>query len=174
LRLINSPSSDSLAGKEVRLLDSNGQEVAIVPFSVAMTNAHSEGLDLVELAPDAKPPVVRVMDYGKFIYEKKKQQKDARKKQMNNNQVKELKFHVNIHDHDFETKLKHASEFVGKGYKLKITLQFRAREMAHPELGDVLMKRIIEALGETVIIEAKPKLMGRNMSMQLSPNSKKA
>ena len=174
MRLINSPGSDSLSGKEVRLLDSKGQEIAIVPFSVAVTNANSEGLDLVELAPDAKPPVVRIMDYGKFIYEKKKQQKDARKKQMNNNQVKELKFHVNIHDHDFQTKLKHAGEFIAKGYKLKITLQFRAREMAHPELGDALMERIIETLGETVTIEAKPKLMGRNMSMQLSPGSKKA
>ena len=142
-------------------------------FSVAVTNADSEGLDLVELAPDAKPPVVRIMDYGKFIYEKKKQQKDARKKQMNNNQVKELKFHVNIHDHDFQTKLKHASEFVAKGYKLKITLQFRAREMAHPELGDELMERITQELAELGAVDSKPKLLGRNMAMSISPITKK-
>jgi translation initiation factor IF-3 len=173
LRLINSPHNDSLVGKEVRLLNGQGQEVGIVSFSVAINHADAEGLDLVELAADAKPPVVRVMDYGKHIYEKKKRQKDARKKQMNNNQVKELKFHVNIHDHDFQTKLKHASEFIAKGYKLKITLQFRAREMAHPELGDELMARIIDDLGNTVTIEAKPKLLGRNMSMQLAPATKK-
>ena len=173
MRLINSPHNDSLVGKEVRLLNSQGQEVGIVAFSAAINHADAEGLDLVELAADAKPPVVRVMDYGKHIYEKKKRQKDARKKQMNNNQVKELKFHVNIHDHDFQTKLKHAGEFIAKGYKLKVTLQFRAREMAHTELGDELMARIIEELGDTITIEAKPKLMGRNMGMQLAPATKK-
>ncbi len=173
MRLINSPENDKLVGNQIRLLGSDGKEVGIVPFAQSIQVASSEGLDLVEIAPDAKPPVVKVMNYGKHIYEKKKQQKDARKKQLNNNQVKELKFHVNIHDHDFNTKLKRAHEFIGKGYRLKITLQFRAREMAHPELGDDLMARIIEELAETATVEAKPKLLGRNMSMQLAPTTKK-
>jgi translation initiation factor IF-3 len=113
------------------------------------------------------------MNYGKHIYEQKKRQKDARKKQLNHNQIKELKFHVNIHEHDLGTKLTHAREFLNKGYRLKITLQFRAREMAHPELGDVLMERITEELAELGSVDSKPKLLGRNMGMSISPITKK-
>ena len=129
-------------------------------------------MDLVEIAPQASPPVVKIMNYGKFIYEKTKREKLAKKKQ-HTNKAKEVKFHVNIDKHDYDYKCKHAKEFLQKGYKVKITLQFRGREMAHTELGMELMHKLVEELKEYSVIESEPKLMGRNIGMMLNPLVKK-
>ena len=149
-------------------MDFENVEVGIVLFEDAFRQAEDEGFDLVEIAASAVPPVVRIMNYGKFIYEQTKREKEQRKKQLGK-ELKELKFHVNIHDHDYQTKVKHALEFIEHGNKVKLTLQFRSREVTHPELGDALVKRVIEDLKAVALIETPAKLLGRNMSMVFAP-----
>ena len=143
-----------------------------MPIAEAFERADDEGVELVEIAPNAKPPVVRLLDYGKYVYEQKKKEKELKKKQ-HTNRPKEVKFHVNIDEHDYQTKRKHAVEFLQKGHKLKITLQFRGREMSHRELGVELIKRLIEELSEVGQLDTEPKLQGRNYSAMMSPLSKK-
>jgi translation initiation factor IF-3 len=126
----------------------------------------------VEIAAQASPPVVKLMNYGKFIYEKNKREKVAKKKQ-HTNKAKEVKFHVNIDKHDYDYKCTHAKEFLEKGYKVKITLQYRGREMAHKELGEQLMLKLKNDLQDYATIENEPKLQGRNMAMIIAPNNKK-
>ena len=126
----------------------------------------------MEIAAQAKPPVVKMMNYGKFIYEKNKREKMARKKQ-HTNKAKEVKFHVNIDKHDYDYKCNHAKQFLSKGYKVKITLQFRGREMAHKELGFELINKLKEDLKEHSVIEADAKMQSRNIGMVLAPISKK-
>ncbi|NQZ55910.1 MAG: translation initiation factor IF-3 [Lentisphaeraceae bacterium] len=165
------PHDEALKGKEVRFLLDDGQEVGIVTFDAALERAVEEGFDLVEIAGSAKPPVVKLMNYGKFIYEKNKREKLAKKKQQTN-KAKEVKFHVNVDTHDYDYKCNHAKEFLKKGYKVKITLQFRGREMAHRELGFALMNKIKAELADLCIIEAPPRLQGRNMTMIIATNAK--
>ncbi len=140
----------------------------MVAFTEARTKANEVGLDLVAVAPEAKPPVIRVMDFGKLRYEQKKKLKDQRKHQ-HANKVKEVKFRVSIDQHDYDYKVNHAIEFLSKGYKVKITLMFRGREMAHKDMGFVLIEKVTEALKEHGFAENKPKLMGRNISVNFAP-----
>ena len=170
-RIIQDPNDD-LKGQKVRLLKADGSEVGIVNFEDALSESDATGYDLVEIAAQAQPPVVKLMNYGKFIYEKNKREKLAKKKQ-HTNKAKEVKFHVNIDKHDFDYKCNHARQFLGKGYKVKLTIQYRGREMAHKELGHELMDKIKAELEEHSQIESPAKLQGRNMTMIVAPNSKK-
>jgi len=133
----------------------------------ALRRAKARGLDLIEIAPQANPPVCRILDYGKFRYEQSKHEKD--KRQNPSNKVKEVKFRVNIDQHDYETKLRRAEEFLDKGNKLKLVLQFRGRENAHKELGVDLMHRVKADLSSMGHVDMEPKLQGRAVSMTMSP-----
>ena len=126
----------------------------------------------MEIAAQAKPPVVKMMNYGKFIYEKNKREKLAKKKQ-HTNKAKEVKFHVNIDKHDYDYKCNHAKQFLAKGYKVKITLQFRGREMAHKELGFELIKKLKEELKDHSTIETDAKMQSRSIGMILAPIARK-
>ena len=136
----------------------------------AIREAEERGLDLVEVAPNGKPPVCRIMNYGKYRYEQQKREKEAKKKQKVF-QVKEVKLRPNIEDHDFYGKLKHAQRFLGDGNKVKVTIMFRGREMTHPELGRVVLDRVLKELGDTIVREKPPKLEGRNMTMVIGPKA---
>lgn len=138
----------------------------------AMEYAERLDLDLVEVAPDADPPVVRTLDYGKFKYQKEQAKKAARKKQVNIN-VREIKLRPKIGDHDFETKKGHVERFLKGGDKVKVTIMFRGREVQHPDLGERLLRRLSEDLDEFGKIESQPKLDGRNMIMVLAPKKEK-
>ncbi len=132
----------------------------------ALRKAQGLGLDLVEVAPNANPPVCRIVDFGKFRYELSKQEKD---KKNSSSKLKEIKFRVNIDEHDYTTKLRRAEEFLDKGNKVKVQLQFRGREMAHQELGDQLMQRVKGDLVTMAQVEMEPKHMGKSINMTLSP-----
>ena len=138
----------------------------------AMRLAAEQHLDLVEIAPTAKPPVCRIMDFGKYKYEQQKRERETRKKQRIIS-VKEVKLRPNIEDHDFDVKLKNALRFLEDGDKVKITIMFRGRELSHPELGRVLLDRMAECIRELAIIEREPKLEGKNMIMIVSPKANK-
>lgn len=134
----------------------------------ALSRAHDIGMDLVEIAPNAEPPVCRIMDYGKFRFEQAKKAQAARKKQKQI-QVKEVKFRPGTEEADYQVKLRNMRRFIEEGDKVKITLRFRGREMAHQELGMEMMKRLEQDLGETVVIEQRPRMEGRQMVMMVSP-----
>ena len=148
------------------IIGSTGQQLGILKTEEAVRRAKSYGLDLIEVAPTANPPVCRIADFGKFKYELTKKEKENRHSA---SKVKEIKFRVKIGAHDYETKLRHAEEFVEKGNKLKIVLQFRGRENAHKDLGMVMMKKIIKDLETMAHIDMPPKLVGRAIGMTLSP-----
>jgi translation initiation factor IF-3 len=148
------------------ILASTGEQLGVMKLSDAIRHAQGLGLDLVEVAPNAQPPVCRIVDYGKFKYETSKQEKE---KKHSGSKLKEIKFRVNIDDHDYETKLRHAEDFLDKGNKCRIQLQFRGREMAHQELGMQLMIRVKNDLASMAQVETDPKLMGRNVTMTLAP-----
>ena len=137
----------------------------------ALLMAEEQNLDLVEIAPNARPPVCRIMDFGKYRYEQQKREKEAKKKQKIVS-IKEVKFRPGIEDHDFETKLKGALKFVEEGSKVKATIMFRGREMSHPELGKEILDRVAEKLGGLVSIEREARMEGRNMFMILAPKQK--
>jgi translation initiation factor IF-3 len=152
----------------VRLVGSDGQQVGIVPIQDALQRARDSDLDLVEVAPQASPPVVRIMDYGKYKYDRGIRQKEARKKQARVD-VKEIKFRPKIDRHDYETKKGHVLRFLGHGARVKVTIMFRGREMAHTELGKRILDRLVEDLDGLAIVDQQPKLDGRNMVMVISP-----
>lgn len=135
-------------------------------LSDALRHAQSLGLDLVEVAPTANPPVCRIVDYGKFKYETAKHDKE---KKNSGSKLKEIKFRVNIDEHDYVTKLRHAEEFLDKGNKVRVQLQFRGREMAHQELGIALMNRVKNDLVTMANVEMEPKMMGKSVTMTLAP-----
>ena len=149
-----------------------GEENIILPFRDALAHAVEKGLDLVEISPNAKPPVCRVMDYGKYRFEQLKREKEARKNQRVI-QIKEVKFRPNIEEHDFETKVKNAERFLADGDKVKATVMFRGREITHPELGRVLMKRMAERVEEIAVQEKAPKVEGKNMTAIFAPKANK-
>jgi translation initiation factor IF-3 len=148
------------------VLASNGQQLGVLRIQDAIKKAQEYGLDLVEVAPMADPPVCRIVDFGKFKYEQNKHDKDRKTNAAA--KMKEIKFRVNINQHDYETKLRHAEEFLDKGNKVRVLLQFRGREMAHKELGEALMVRIKKDLVDMAIIEQEPKLQGRTMLMTMA------
>ncbi len=149
-----------------------GEENIILPFRDALAHAVEKGLDLVEISPNAKPPVCRVMDYGKYRFEQLKREKEARKNQRVI-QIKEVKFRPNIEEHDFETKVKNAERFLADGDKVKATVMFRGREITHPELGRVLLKRMAERVEEIAVQEKAPKVEGKNMTAIFAPKANK-
>ena len=153
---------------EVRLIDENGQQVGIMKTSEALRYAESRELDLVEVAPDAKPPVCRVLDYSKYKYEQIQKQKAARKHQQQIN-IREIKFRPKIAQHDYDTKKGHVERFLRARDKVKVTIMFRGREMAHPERGEMILNRLAEELEDLAVVEQRPQQDGRNMTMMLAP-----
>lgn len=156
---------------EVRLIDANGEQAGIVSLDEAISAAQAASLDLVEISPDAEPPVCKVMDYGKKLFETKKQVTAQRKKQKQT-QVKEMKFRPGTDVGDYEIKLRNVTRFLENGDKAKVTLRFRGREMAHQELGMQMLKRIEVDLEELGTVEQYPKMEGRQLTMVIAPRSK--
>lgn len=152
----------------VRLIDAEGEMIGVVGLRAALQSAQEAGLDLVEVSPTAEPPVCKILDYGKFKYENQKKKNEARKKQRVI-EVKEIKLRPNIDDHDYEVKMRSGHKFLEEGDKVKFTMRFRGREMAHQDLGMKVLDRIREELEEKVKIEQHPKLEGRQMVMVVAP-----
>ncbi len=142
--------------------------MGIVPVDEALRSAREKGLDLVEVAPTARPPVVKIMDYGKYRFEQAKAARAARRKQ-HNMQVKEVKYRPGISEHDFEFKTRHAREFLKDGNKVKLTMMFRGRQITHPEFGQDVLNRVYDSLQDVAKVEMDAKLEGRNMTMVLAP-----
>jgi translation initiation factor IF-3 len=149
----------------------DGSQIGVVATQEALRQARELDLDLVEVAPQAAPPVCRIMDYGKFKYERDIRQKEARKKQARV-ELKEIKFRPKIDPHDYATKKGHVERFLRAGSKVKVTIMFRGREMAHTDLGRRILDRLIADLDETTVVEMMPKQEGRNMIMVISPNKR--
>ncbi|WP_319936774.1 translation initiation factor IF-3 [Thermohalobaculum sediminis] len=152
---------------EIRLIDHEGNNVGLVSPSRAIEMAQEVGLDLVEISPNATPPVCKIMDFGKFKYEQQKKAAEARKKQKII-EIKEVKFRPNIDTHDYEVKMRSVQKFLGEGDKVKITLRFRGREMAHQEIGRDLLQKIAEDVTDIGKVESFPKLEGRQMTMVIA------
>ncbi|MFW5981565.1 MAG: translation initiation factor IF-3 [Halanaerobiaceae bacterium] len=160
--------NDRIRAREVRLISSEGEQIGVVPISQALRTAEEKELDLVEVAPQAKPPVCKIMDYGKYKYEQAKQAKKAKKNQ-NVMNVKEVQLGVKIEDHDFNVKLKMARRFLNDKDKVKVRIKFRGREMMHQQIGYALAERLIEGTKDIGKVESKPHMEGRNMFMFLAP-----
>lgn len=155
----------------MRLIDVNGDQVGVVPVEEAQAMARERGLDLVEVAPTARPPVCRIMDYGRYKYEQAKADREARRKQ-HVTQMKEIKMRPNIEEHDFEFKTRHIKRFLEDRNKVKVTIMFRGREMAHTENGREVLDDVIEEIGDLAVVEQAARLEGRNMFLILAPNMK--
>jgi translation initiation factor IF-3 len=153
----------------VRLIGAGGEQVGVVPLEEAKRIAEEAGLDLVEVAPDARPIVVRIMDFGKHRFEAAKKAREARKKESRVS-VKQIKLRPNIDDHDLETKLGHVKRFLGEGDKVRVTIMFRGRDLRRPENGRKVLDRVIEKLNDQAIVESAPgEIVNRDMSMTLAP-----
>ncbi|HEX6657019.1 MAG TPA: translation initiation factor IF-3 [Ilumatobacter sp.] len=163
--------NDRIRAREVRLIGPDGSQLGIKPVPEALRMARGLDLDLVEVAPMANPPVCRIMDYGKFRYEEAQKAKEARRKSIHVT-VKEVKFRPKIGRGDFDTKMRHLKEFLEDGHKVKVTLQFRGREVAHPELGRKILDDVIEAVGAAAKVENQARMEGRSMSLVLAPDKK--
>jgi translation initiation factor IF-3 len=153
---------------EVRLIDENGEQVGIVPTPQALERARDSDLDLVEVAPNSKPPVTRILDYSKYKYEQEQKAKAARKHQQQVN-VREIKLRPKIAQHDYETKRGHVERFLRNQDKVKVTIMFRGREQSHPERGRMLLDRLLQDVSEIGVMEQEPLQEGRNMTMLLAP-----
>lgn len=169
MRIINELLiNEQIRDKEVRLIGSDGEQIGIVPIKEAQKLANEKNLDLVKIAPQAKPPVCKIMDYGKYKFDAAKKEKEARKKQKTIS-VKEIRLSASIEKHDFQTKMKNAQKFIKDGDKVKISVVFRGREMMHTQKGSELLQQAISILDELVVVEQKPKLEGRNMVIVVAP-----
>lgn len=157
---------------KVRVISAEGEQLGVLPLFEAIKRAEEVGLDLVEIAPNVIPPVCKIIDYGKFRYDQTKREKESKKSQ-HQVKVKEVKLKPNIDQHDFDTKVRHAKEFVSKGNKVKATCTFRGREMVHPEIGEQVMRDFCDQLSELADVEAPAKRMGRVITVVLAPASKK-
>ncbi|GAA2522534.1 translation initiation factor IF-3 [Rarobacter incanus] len=165
--------NDRIRVPEVRLVGPGGEQVGVVRIEVALNLAQEADLDLVEVAPDARPPVVKLMDYGKFKYESDMKAREARRNQANT-QLKEIRFRLKIDDHDYETKKGHVVRFLSAGDKVKTMIMFRGREQSRPEMGVRLLQRLADDVAEFGTVESMPKQDGRNMVMVIAPTRKKA
>ena len=163
--------NERIRAREVRVIGPEGSQFGIKSLPDALALARELDLDLVEVAPLANPPVCRIMDYGKFRYEESQKAKESRKKATHIS-IKEVKFRPKIGQGDFDTKVRHIVDFLEDGHKVKVTLQFRGREMAHPELGAKILNQVAEQTAEIGKIEAHPRQDGRNMTMVLAPDKK--
>ena len=164
--------NEEIREKELRVIGSDGSQLGIMSSAQALKLAGESNLDLVMISPNAKPPVCKIMDYGKYRFEQARREKEKRKNQKVVD-IKEVRLSLNIDTHDFNTKLNQALKFIAKGDKVKVSVKFRGRELAHPELGMDIMKRFSEACEETAIVEKQPKLEGRNRLMFLAPKPTK-
>lgn len=163
--------NDRIRSREVRLIDADGSQRGVVSIQEALLTAQTAGMDLVEISPNAEPPVCRVMDFGKHLFQLKKKKADAKKKQ-HKVQIKELKYRPGIEEGDYKTKLKKLLEFIEAGDKVKVTIRYRGREMAHHELGADILKRIEIDTAEMALVEQMPKFEGRQVVMILAPKKK--
>ncbi|MBO9578139.1 MAG: translation initiation factor IF-3 [Microbacteriaceae bacterium] len=166
-------TNDRIRVPEVRLVGAAGEQVGVVPIEVALRLAREAELDLVEVAPNSKPPVVKIMDFGKFKYEEARKAKEARRNQANT-VLKEVRFRLKIDTHDYETKRKHAIEFLQQGDKVKAMILFRGREQSRPDAGVRLLGRFAEEVAEYGSVESSPQIDGRNMVMIIGPLKNKA
>ena len=155
----------------MRVIDDEGKQVGILPPYEALRMAREKGLDLVEISPTAQPPVVRIMDFGKFLYQKEKQEREAKKHQKVIT-VKEVKFRINVDEHDYQTKKNHALRFLEDGDKVKATIFFRGREMTRQSLGRQILERLITDLGDKAIVEFRPRQEGNTLHAILAPSKK--
>lgn len=161
-------TNDEIRVREVQLIDHEGQNRGIVPTQEALDLAVEAGMDLVEIQPNAEPPVCKILDYGRFKYQSQKKASETRKKQKTV-EIKEIKMRPNIDDHDYDTKMKKIFEFIGEGDKVKVTLRFRGRELSHGQLGMLLLQRVQADTVEIAKVEAHPRMEGRQMLMVIAP-----
>ncbi len=164
--------NEEIRDKEVRVIDSEGNQLGVMPVEEALKLAEERNTDLVKIAPQAKPPVCKIMDYGKYRFEQSKREKEAKKNQRVI-EIKEVRLSLNIDTHDFETKVGHAVKFLKSGNRVKVSIRFRGREMAHPENGLVTMNKFADACSEFGTVEKPAKLEGRSMLMFLAAKSSK-
>lgn len=164
--------NEKIRAREVRLIDSNGDQLGVKTRQEALEIAQTRDLDLVLVAPGAKPPVCRIMNYGKYRYEQQKKEQEARRKQKTI-QVKEVRFTPGIGDHDFNTKLRNARKFLNNGDKVKASVRFRGRAITHKDLGREVLDRLAEELKDVSVVESRAKMEGRNMFMMLAPETEK-
>lgn len=164
--------NEEICDREVRVIDSDGTQLGIMPIAEAMRLADEKNTDLVKIAPQAKPPVCKIMDYGKYRFEQAKREKEAKKNQRVI-EIKEVRLSLNIDTHDFETKANQAIKFLKSGNRVKVSIRFRGREMAHPENGLVTMSKFAEAVSEYGTVEKPAKLEGRSMLMFIAAKSSK-
>ncbi|MDO9453108.1 MAG: translation initiation factor IF-3 [Stagnimonas sp.] len=164
--------NDEINVPQVRVIGADGEQIGIMVTRDAIARAFAEGLELVEISPNAQPPVCKIMDYGKFLYQKDKQQQAARKKQKQI-QIKEMKFRPGTEDGDYNTKMRQIKEFLEEGDKVKINLRYKGREMAHQEIGMQMIEKIKTDLVEIAVVEQHPRMEGRQAVMVLSPKKTK-
>ena len=164
--------NEQIRDKEIRVIDADGSQLGIMPAKRAMELAEQKNLDLVKIAPQATPPVCKIIDYGKYRFEQSKREKEQRKNQRVV-EVKEVRLSLNIDTHDFDTKKNHAARFIAEGNKVKVSIRFRGREMGPPELGMETMRRFAQAMEDLANVERQPKLEGRTMLMFLAPKPTK-
>jgi len=164
--------NEAIRDKEVRVISDSGEQLGIMSAAQALKLAESRNLDLVKFAPQAKPPVCKIVDYGKYRFEQAKREKEAKKNQRIV-EIKEIRLSLNIDTHDFNTKLDHAKKFLDEGNKVKVSIRFRGREMAHPEIGLKSMERFAQALEDCGTVERPAKLEGRQMLMFLASKAAK-
>ncbi len=162
--------NEQIRAREVRVIAPKGEQLGIMSLNEALTAARNHNLDLVNVAPQAKPPVCKIMDYGRYKYEQSKREKEARKNQKTVT-IKEVKLRPNIEEHDFQVKSKNARRFLSNGDKVKVTIMFRGREITHPELGRKLCDKMAAELSDISAVESHAKLEGRNMIMILAAKS---
>ncbi|WP_294033258.1 translation initiation factor IF-3 [uncultured Moraxella sp.] len=164
--------NEEIRAKEVRLVKEDGEQMGVVDIQTALKAAADDGLDLVEIVPDAKPPVCKVMDYKRYLYEQKQKAKEAKKNQKQT-QVREIKLRPGTEEADYQVKLRKIVEFIEDKDKVKVSIRFRGREMAHQEIGKAQLERIIADTAEIASVEQAPKVEGRQMGMLLGPAKKK-
>ena len=160
--------NDQISVHQVRLVDEHGENVGVVELEDALERAANAGLDLVEVAPNADPPVVKILDYGRYKYETQKRAQEARKKQRTI-EVKEIKMRPNINSHDYDVKMRSIQKFLSEGDKVKVTMRFRGREMAHQDLGLKVLDRVRDEVADIAKVESIPRTEGRQMSMVIAP-----
>ncbi len=153
---------------QVRVVDAEGEQLGIMSVADALEVASDKGLDLVEVAPNASPPVCRIMDYGKFKYDASKKARDAKKRQSVVS-IKEVKFKTRTDEHDYQFKVRNIKRFLTEGHKVKVTIMFRGREITHTEIGAAILDRIEAEIKDEAVVESRPRLEGRNMMMMLAP-----
>ena len=160
--------NEEIRAPQVRLIDQDGEMIGVMSAREALARAYDVGMDLLEISPNAEPPVCKITDFGKFKYEQQKKANEARKRQKVV-EIKEIKVRPNIDDHDYEVKMRQMKTFIEEGDKVKVTLRFRGREMAHQDLGAKVLERIRNEMAETVKVESMPRLENRQMIMVLAP-----